>query len=409
MKSQILCLALLFAVSGCKESGLIFHCTMDPQCGDNGRCIAGYCAFPDDCPGGLRYDPSAGDHANECVASADLGTAPVDMNSMQSADDLGISDMTPAHVSVWKRYVISGINMSAPSTVWGTNAHDLYSIATDTTTMRDSIWHSQDGVNWTEQYAVPASGGNVSTIWGPNPQRVFATGVHLLLQTTGDGSWAPPTSLFPANTDVTKVSSVFGWDTNNFYFSALPGINGSPSSVFHVSPSGGAFEPIGANYPRLWGTGPSDIYGLVGGFLSPDPIGVYHSTGNGAWTSTTLPCPGVAGWGSSATDAYILAICSLSANTTYQVYHSTGNNDWPTLPQASISTQGVLTFIYGASPTNIYIGGPVYHSSGDGNWTLDSTLNSMNDTVTGMWGPTSDTIFAIAYDSSKNPVMWIYQ
>jgi hypothetical protein len=61
------------ALGGCLGSGGAYHCASDTDCartGASGHCEAtSYCAFDDsNCPGGRRYDPTAGDLANKCVA-----------------------------------------------------------------------------------------------------------------------------------------------------------------------------------------------------------------------------------------------------------------------------------------------------------------------------------------------------
>jgi hypothetical protein len=62
-------LGIALLSSGCLRK-TEFHCDTSAQCGGDGVCetSVGYCAFPNgECPGGFRYDSSAGALANKCV------------------------------------------------------------------------------------------------------------------------------------------------------------------------------------------------------------------------------------------------------------------------------------------------------------------------------------------------------
>lgn len=83
-------LLLCLVGAGC-HSSLTFTCSTDDQCrvgATQGVCVqpAGVCALPAaDCPGGYRYDPSAGSLGGTCVGATD------DMSG--GNDDLGGDDM----------------------------------------------------------------------------------------------------------------------------------------------------------------------------------------------------------------------------------------------------------------------------------------------------------------------------
>jgi len=68
-------LAATLLCAGCLRD-TTFHCTEDNQCGDQGKCEAGFgfCSFPDtDCSDGRRFGSLSGDQANQCVGSAGSG------------------------------------------------------------------------------------------------------------------------------------------------------------------------------------------------------------------------------------------------------------------------------------------------------------------------------------------------
>lgn len=56
---------------GCSPyGGGDFACTSDPQCGGNGVCADGFCAFPDlDCDSGFRYGDQSGPMSRACVGA----------------------------------------------------------------------------------------------------------------------------------------------------------------------------------------------------------------------------------------------------------------------------------------------------------------------------------------------------
>ena len=72
-RSTILALACV-ATAGlaCSSSLEEFRCTLASECGDEGLCVGGYCAYEDPvCPQGLRYGEASGEDSNRCVGDPD--------------------------------------------------------------------------------------------------------------------------------------------------------------------------------------------------------------------------------------------------------------------------------------------------------------------------------------------------
>ena len=61
-------LLVVCAFAGCYGDGWSYACTADAQCGSDGICSDGHCAFVDtSCTSGYRYGELSGPAANECV------------------------------------------------------------------------------------------------------------------------------------------------------------------------------------------------------------------------------------------------------------------------------------------------------------------------------------------------------
>src|SRR5689334_22062431 len=65
-----------------------FACAVDEQCGADGTCASGYCAFSDSaCMSGLRYGEFSGTRSGQCVGEA------------SSMDDASVADV-PADMTI---------------------------------------------------------------------------------------------------------------------------------------------------------------------------------------------------------------------------------------------------------------------------------------------------------------------
>jgi hypothetical protein len=407
--------AAALALPACRVSGLVFNCSTDSECGPGGSCVDGYCAFPNAvCASGLKWDTSAGPFAGQCVDVSDMGTA--DNGDMAGGDDMSGPTSDMAHVPTWTRHAMiptSG-QLGFPAQIWGSSTTDLYVLAQDNSNNHGSIWHSTDGINWTEQFVIPtaATTGALFSIWGSGQHNIYVVGPSYYLHSTGDGTWTSFVADLPSGTNISSANTIWGADINNFYVSGLADSSNN-AFVFHQSSSGQTSEKTpGAAIGRIWGNSSTDVYGLFG-FTQT----IWHTTGNGTWTNEgMIAVTPYSVWGSSATDVYVAGNSPDSNNMTYtnSIYHST-NGTWTAAPQLTFSNGTAqpahLTFVYGTGPNDVYAGSPVYHSTGNGTWTLYSTLNSMNDTLASMWAASPSQIFAVAtaQDGISSPIIWIYQ
>jgi hypothetical protein len=334
-----------------------------------------------------------------------------------SAIDIASAPSDLTRLPQWTRHEMIGLSgsfrlQSWGNAMWGTSASDLYIAAVDGLSRQYSIWHSVDAIHWTEQTQVPP-GYDIRQVWGPSATSVYAAGLATLLHSSGDGNWSPVPLNLPKGAQP-EVLQMWGVDDQHYYVSDVILASGA-HSIVHVTPSGSTTEPLplGLSPIGLWGSSMNDVYVSTSGANS---IGIWHTDGGGTWTQQTVNWVGQVGtplsiWGSGPGDVYFVAngqdpiMPSVYDNS---VYHLKGGNQWPA-PELSYQGPFRLNLIYVFDGHDVYAGTPMYHSSGNGNWTLDSTLNSMNDYFVGMWAVSPTLKFALAVEAGAGiPIIWIY-
>jgi hypothetical protein len=393
-----LAIPLAFAVAGCAslpDDGALI-CGPDPA----HQCPAGFHCADDSRCYRTGHDPDLG-----MVGPDDMGGTPTDD---MTGDMAGAGGDMATYVGAWKRYAMtsSPTTLTQPRFVWGTSATDLYLVATDSAASnRDSIWHSVDGVNWSEQYALSAA-GNVNQIWGPSPTDLYAVGTNVWLHSTGNGTWAAGPNIFPAGTTCTSPNSIAGFDATNFYIAQCKDASNN-NAVFHMKPAGGVMETTGAGAPGLlWGPDPTSVYGVSGLFTTPL---LYHTDGGGTWTTTSTPCAPTGVWGSSANNVYVIGACGTLGGTLQdQVWLVKTDGTVNTVPQLSVSQTSLFTFIAGTSASDIYVGSPVYQYAGGGNWAQIAPFATATDTFEHLWAASANNKYLTAQAGAAG-IIWIYQ
>lgn len=321
-----------------------------------------------------------------------------------------------AHIPQWTRIAMlptSG-NFYNPGPIWGSSATDLYVAAVDKTTNQSSIWHSIDVTHWTEEWSA-GSGSSpplVSTIWGTGAHNIYAVGARALLHTTGDGTWQDQMFLVPSGYDATDLAGIWGTGINDIYLGPALRTSDSAGGLFHLVQSLSFQQESVDVVATIWGSGPTDIY-ASGGFYHR----MMHSIGDGSWQQQSALSPAVAItsiWGSGPNDIYAAGNTPAdSTNATNAIFHSTGNGTWTNQLQNTtpLSTGPLIHAVYGTGPNDIYAAAPLMHTTGDGNWSNVTVVNSMNDSINGIWAasPTQVFVTAAAADGISSPILWVYQ
>jgi hypothetical protein len=272
--------------------------------------------------------------------------------------------------------------------VWGSGPGDVYVVGDST------VLHSTGAGTWTAQ-ALPGpvvSAGNIGlrSVWGSSMSDVYAVGDGaVVVHSTGAGTWTlqngPVTGGFFGvwGSSATDVYATSGGSNGAFAYSTGNGtwIGSSPGSIG------------GLALTAIWGSGAGDIY-ATGGSNSLGGDGILHSTGGGTsatWTmelnlgfTTTSQVLGL--WGSGSGDVYAVG----EGGT---IYHSTGNGTWTS--QTSGTSQD-LSAVWGSGSGDVYAvgaSGTVLHSTGTGTWTALASNTTQN--LVGVWGSGSTDVYAV--------------
>jgi hypothetical protein len=248
--------------------------------------------------------------------------------------------------------------------IWGPPGGGVYVVGGSTVfheTNGDGIWENQDIVG-----ARP-----LLAIWGSSPTDIYVA--PNFEHSTGDGAWNP----FTSNESGACATSLWGTGAANFY--AANACVGA-TAVSHWKGASWVDEgPAGADVYTVWGSGPGDVY--AGG------DNLYHSTGDGTWT-TQLSSASIIDsiWGSSSADVY-------AVDGVGKIYHSTGNGSWS---QQKSGTTYRLFGVWGSSATDVYAvgqGGTILHSTGDGNWVQQPSGTS--DILFAVWGTGPGDVYVV--------------
>ncbi len=233
------------------------------------------------------------------------------------------------------------------------------------------IWQMESG----PKDVVGAMGGSGPTdVW-------FAGSNGTVLHTAGDGKWEN------RNFNGPTFTGLFVAGPNDVYATGMINV------VYHWDGSGTwdhqflgtAFEDNG-----IWGSCPHDIY-TVGS-------GAFHSTGDRVWTPQSLTgapasfSPFIAVWGSGPTDIYFL-IGDAS------VLHSHGDDKWDT------QTTGLKAYgagLWGSGPNDIYALSTdvVAHSVGDGKWSVQKFDRTSDETPSSIWGSGARDVYIGTVDGT---------
>jgi hypothetical protein len=159
--------------------------------------------------------------------------------------------------------------------------------------------------------------------------------------------------------------------------------------------SGQALPGSGTFY-GIWGSSASDVY-AVGATANYGGGIIYHSAGNGSWVAQTVLTSmessfrGV--WGSSASDVYAVGLAG--------IYHSSGDGNW-TLESGSAGLYGV----WGSGANDVYVVGGygiILHSTGGGQWDSEPLAMTYPVDLYSVWGSGPNDVYVGGWERPNSP------
>jgi hypothetical protein len=271
-RTALVACAIALLCSCSPYGGGEFACTTDSQCGADGKCSGGFCAFPDgDCDSGFRYGELSGPLSNTCVGS-------------QTTD----GGVDPDASNCYGSGLVRACFASAPTGAVTFAMQTIFNTDTDT--------RCQPTTN-----NVPACVVAAETITVNANLFVAATGMKPLVLVA--------TQTITIDGNLTVASS------RNFNFvgagSDMPGCNAGAVPTGSSGGGGGSFGGIGGVGAAVGGTG-----GMPGATLTVTALrgGCPGQTGG---DSVTPIAPGERGRGGGA--LYMIAESSITVSSTGSV------------------------------------------------------------------------------------------
>jgi hypothetical protein len=350
--------------------------------------------------------------------------APVDASALQDAPDgasiaadtaTQVVDASPGDVDAGPppTWHLEDAGAWVTGAVWGSGPHDVF-VGT-----LHGILHSQgDGV-WTAEKTDldgpigcimgSGSGDIFASVWSfPDPDAGLPYGD--LLHSYGDGKWwrvgsdgrySPPSSPSPFGPPFGKIPyAIWAVDLDDVYVSGVGyNDNGAGFLLQFASSDGGPFAWssqafVAPTAASIWATG-NEVYLAAYRML--------HSPDRGAhFSAEAVPARVIGVWAPANDDVY-----AISDDDVSEVFHSKGDGVWTTqpLPPRDPNEDWAPTSIRGTSANDIWIvgsgfsgHGAVLRSDGSGVWTripLDG-----NPGLTWVWGSSSRDVYATGIEQT---------
>lgn len=385
---------VLVLCAGCSFSPLTYECTASSQCGANGVCVDGACAFPSaSCPSGYHFDSTAQGQAGKCTDTLDLNAEGSDLLTTDGllpdlhiagsdAGDMAIAEMSiatdgsttpdgsavdgnvdlytpPDLLPAWS---IETIPSSVPlvDSIWGSSATDIYAVGE-----AGNVIHTDGSGLWTADGTT--STNSLNAVWGVSATEVYVAGNNGVWSGNGNGTWNQES--------ISGVAVVYGLGGDGSGGVYAVGDNASDvGQIFH-KPAGGSWTtetPSGPNLPILrvallvphsnaaWAFGDS---GQKVSTALPSSTTTWATstafTANGLLAGWTAPDSGVRFFlGDSAGEVWQWVVPPLSS----VVHLSHGTIPGATAISAVTGYNGTY---YAATSTDST---SIFSSSGDNNW-----------------------------------------
>ena len=159
-------------------------------------------------------------------------------------------------------------------------------------------------------------------------------------------------------------------------------------------------ESSAGSFAALWGSGTTDLYAVGAGFNVSGYV--YHSLGDGQWTSIKTAGSLYAAWGSGPGDVYVGGLGG--------VLHSTDHGaTWTSETLPLVGGSWVIDALWGSGPNDVYAAGfstdshgtktgsSILHSTGAGAWV--SQYSDQNGSSFSLWGADATHVYAVNRDS----------
>jgi hypothetical protein len=285
---------------------------------------------------------------------------------------------------------LSGGLSASNNAVWGTSANDVY-VAGAVSTSSNIVHRDSTGM-W--RPVGNPGGPPLFGLWGTSATNVFAVGGGgggtggVVFHSDGSAGGFTQYYFFSQVT----INGVWGSSATELYTTWSGGTSpGTHYGVYRSTDgkawtaqmgSGGVGVPPD-NLFGIWGSGVSDIYAV-------GTTGIYHSTGNGAWTQQNSTANMLGVWGSGASDVYAVGKAGV-------ILHSAGDGTW----QVQTTTIGAtLDFyaVWGSARDDVWVvgdNGLIIRSAGVGVWDTTNFGSTFNANLRSVWGSSSGDVYAV--------------
>lgn len=290
------------------------------------------------------------------------------------------------------------------SRIAGNSPTNIYMLATEQ--FGHQMWHSTGNGTWTTVPTWP--GGTQDGIGAANSSMyVDSTGKlyvatqngngngYLITTTNGGSTWT--TVSIGGNTNqytvIGAADDTHMWaSVSNSIFSCsvyFSGNGGSTWTLQHTFANGFVYG--------IWAVSTTEVYLALSGGAD---LGVWVTTNGGtSWSHTYSTQTMYQVWGVSG------AVYVVGPNNGV-IFSNNQGSTWSTQTISGLTTQ-TLNGVYGTSATDVYIIGsaggspaPIYHSTGNGTWTLQSDANTPGGIPICIWGTATGGMYVGIYGGS---------
>jgi hypothetical protein len=207
---------------------------------------------------------------------------------------------------------------------------------------------------------------------GTGPHDVWCADIGgIAWHTAGDDIWKQTT------VSNARLNGVQAFAADDVY------VSGYINAVYHLDATGTWDHQVttsGVLFNGIWGSGPHDLY-AVG-------TGVFHSTGDRTWTSEGETAFMMSVWGSGPGDVWTI-------DAAKYVHHRTPDGKWQPRQTPPLTASTDIMKIWGSGPTDIYVvdGANIAHSTGKGDWTIQTVDKMPHESMQCIWGSGPNDIY----------------
>ncbi len=252
------------------------------------------------------------------------------------------------------------------------------------------------GFGFTLQAGTIAPGAGFAGLWGTASTNLFTNGPGAVLYRYDGTKWnANQTGV----KDVVNLSKVHGTSGTDVWSVGQRGVIAHYDGAAATVKRGNIFS--GPNMLGVWASGPNDAWFITNAGT------VVHYDGAAFTESTPLVTGGGSGlrtiWGTSSSDIWVGGGDGLSP----VLMHYDGKA-WALVKQAQFFNGFNIDTVYAGSKTSAFATGApsLGVEKWDGtSWKIDTTLATLNNPISALWGSSDTNVLAIESASTK---LWVY-